>query len=68
MASCRLVIQDEVNIKLEGLEVDVRRKIANALKFEVPYARYAQPRGAETPCFSCSSLLLAEGAWESVPS
>ena len=40
MASCRLVIQDEVNIKLEGLEVDVRRKIANALKFEVPYARY----------------------------
>ena len=40
MASCRLVIQDEVNIKLEGLEVDIRRKIANALKFEVPYARY----------------------------
>ena len=40
MASCKLVIQDEVNIKLEGLEVDVRRKIANALKFEVPYARY----------------------------
>jgi superfamily II DNA or RNA helicase len=38
--SCRLIIQDEVNIKLEGLEVDVRRKIANALKFEVPYARY----------------------------
>ena len=40
MATCRLVIQDEVNIKLEGLDVDVRRKIANALKFEVPYARY----------------------------
>ena len=40
MNSCRLIIQDEVNIKLEGLEVDVRRKIANALKFEVPYARY----------------------------
>ena len=40
MASCRLIIQDEVNVKLEGLEVDVRRKIANALKFEVPYARY----------------------------
>ena len=32
MASCRLIIQDEVNVKLEGLEVDVRRKIANALK------------------------------------
>ena len=40
MASCRLIIQDEVNVKLEGLEVDVRRKIANALKFEVPYVRY----------------------------
>ena len=40
MASCRLIIEDEVNIKLEGLEVDVRRKLASALKFEVPYARY----------------------------
>ncbi len=40
MASCKLIIQDEVNIKFEGLDVDVRRKIANALKFEVPYARY----------------------------
>ena len=40
MASCRLIIEDEVNIKLEGLEVDVRRKLSNALKFEVPYARY----------------------------
>ena len=40
MATCKLVIEDEVNIKLEGLEVDVRRKLANALKFEVPYARY----------------------------
>jgi superfamily II DNA or RNA helicase len=40
MASCKLIIEDEVNIKLEGLEVDVRRKLANALKFEVPYAKY----------------------------
>jgi len=40
MTTCRIVIQDEVNIKLEGLPVDVRRKIANRLKFEVPYARY----------------------------
>ena len=38
--SYRLIIQDEVNIKLEGLDVDVRRKLSNALKFEVPYARY----------------------------
>jgi len=40
MASCRLIIEDEVNIKLEGLDVDIRRKVANALKFEVPYAKY----------------------------
>tara|TARA_B100001057_G_C22870673_1_gene958663 strand:- start:3294 stop:4757 length:1464 start_codon:yes stop_codon:yes gene_type:complete len=40
MATCKLIIEDEVNIKIEGLEVDVRRKLANALKFEVPYARY----------------------------
>ena len=40
MTTCRIVIQDEVNIKLEGLPVEVRRKIANRLKFEVPYARY----------------------------
>ena len=40
MATCKLIIEDEVNIKLVGLEVDVRRRIANSLKFEVPYARY----------------------------
>jgi len=40
MATCKLVIEDEVNIKLEGLAVDVRRAIANKLKFEVPYAKY----------------------------
>jgi len=40
MASCKLIIEDEVNIKIEGLDVDVRRKLANALKFEVPYAKH----------------------------
>jgi superfamily II DNA or RNA helicase len=40
MTSCRLIIEDEVNIKLEGLDVDVRRKLSNALKFDVPYAKY----------------------------
>ena len=40
MATCKLIIEDEVNIKLEGLEVDIRRKLSNALKFEVPYAKY----------------------------
>lgn len=40
MKGCKLVIEDEVNIKLEGLDIDVRRKIANVLKYEVPYAQY----------------------------
>jgi superfamily II DNA or RNA helicase len=40
MTTCRIIIQDEVNIKLEGLPVEVRRKIASRVKFEVPYARY----------------------------
>ena len=39
MASCKLIIEDEVNIKIEGLDVDVRRQLAK-LKFQVPYARY----------------------------
>jgi hypothetical protein len=36
----KLIIQDEVNIKFEGLPVDVRRKLANSLKFVLPYARH----------------------------
>jgi superfamily II DNA or RNA helicase len=40
MSSCKLIIEDEVNIKIEGLDVDVRRKLSNALKFEVPYAKH----------------------------
>jgi superfamily II DNA or RNA helicase len=40
LSSCKLIIRDEVNIKFEGLSVEVRRKISNALKFELPYARH----------------------------
>ena len=40
MSSCKIVIRDEVNIKIEGLPVEIRRKISNALKFELPYARH----------------------------
>ena len=40
MATCKLIIEDEVNIKFEGLDVDVRRKLSNALKFEIPYAKH----------------------------
>lgn len=40
MTNCKLIIEDEVNIKFEGLDVDVRRKLVNALKFEIPYAKH----------------------------
>jgi superfamily II DNA or RNA helicase len=36
----KLIIEDEVNIKFEGLAIDIRRKLSNALKFELPYARH----------------------------
>lgn len=36
----KLIILDEVNIKFEGLPVDVRRKLANSLKFFLPHARH----------------------------
>jgi superfamily II DNA or RNA helicase len=40
LSVCKLVIKDEVNIKVEGLAIETRRKIANKLKFELPYARH----------------------------
>jgi len=36
----KLVIKDEVNIKFENLPLDARKKLANAFKYEIPYARY----------------------------
>jgi len=38
--SCKLIIRDEVNIKLEGLSVEIRRKLSNNFKYEAPYAKY----------------------------
>ena len=40
MPSCKPVIQDEVNLKIEGLPVEMRRKLANTFKYEDPTARY----------------------------
>ena len=40
MPSCKLVIKDEVNIKVEGLALETRRKLANKFKVDVPWARY----------------------------
>lgn len=40
MPQAKLVIRDEVNVKIEGLALDARRKLVNTFKYDVPYARY----------------------------
>jgi superfamily II DNA or RNA helicase len=40
MRTATIVIKDEVNIKIEGLELDARKKLVNTFKYEVPGARY----------------------------
>ena len=40
MANVTLLIKDEVNVKLEGLELNERKELTNKFKFEVPGARY----------------------------
>jgi len=40
MSSCKLVIKDEVNVKLEGLDLVTRRKLTNKFKYEIPGARF----------------------------
>ena len=40
MKPCVLHVKDEVNVKIEGLDLDTRRKLSNKFKFEIPGARY----------------------------
>jgi superfamily II DNA or RNA helicase len=40
MKTATIVIKDEVNIKLEGLELDMRQRLVKQFKYDVPYARY----------------------------
>jgi len=40
MKTAHLIVKDEVNLKIEGLELDTRRKLVNKFKYDVPYARY----------------------------
>jgi superfamily II DNA or RNA helicase len=40
MKQATLIIRDEVNVKIEGLELDARRRLVNTFKYDVPYARY----------------------------
>jgi superfamily II DNA or RNA helicase len=36
----KLIIRDEVNVKVEGLELGTRKKLVDRFKFEIPGARY----------------------------
>jgi superfamily II DNA or RNA helicase len=40
MKQATIVIKDEVNIKIEGLDIDCRKKLVNTFKYEIPGARY----------------------------
>jgi superfamily II DNA or RNA helicase len=40
MKTATIVIRDEVNIKIEGLELDARRALVKAFEYDVPGARY----------------------------
>ena len=40
MKPCILHVKDEVNVKIEGLDLDTRRKLSNLFKYEIPGARY----------------------------
>jgi superfamily II DNA or RNA helicase len=40
MKECKIILRDEVNIKLEGLEVGDRRNLQKMFEYEIPGARY----------------------------
>jgi len=40
MKIATIVVKDEVNIKIEGLDLDARRKLVSTFKYDVPGARY----------------------------
>jgi len=40
MAKCKILIQDEVNCKITGLDLSTRKKLVDKFKHEVPGARY----------------------------
>jgi superfamily II DNA or RNA helicase len=40
MAVARLIIKDEVNVKIEGLDLTERKHLSNKFKYEIPGARY----------------------------
>jgi superfamily II DNA or RNA helicase len=40
LASCKIIIKDEVNIKIENLDLDARKALVKKFKYEDPTARF----------------------------
>ena len=40
MATCKIIIKDEINIKIENLDLDTRKKLVKKFKYEDPSARF----------------------------
>lgn len=40
MATCKVIIKDEVNVKIENLDLDTRKSLVKKFKYEDPTARY----------------------------
>jgi hypothetical protein len=40
MASCKVIIKDEVNVKIENLDLDTRKALVKKFKYEDPSARF----------------------------
>ena len=40
MATCKVIIRDEVNVKIENLDLDTRKSLVKKFKYEDPTARY----------------------------
>ena len=40
MSTCKIIIKDEVNVKIENLDLDTRKALVKKFKYEDPTARY----------------------------
>ncbi len=40
MATCKVIIKDEINVKIENLDLDTRKALVKKFKYEDPTARY----------------------------
>ena len=40
MKQCKIIVKDEVNVKIEGLELSERKALMKMFEYEIPGARY----------------------------